>query len=152
MITGGVVFNDGRLYVPVSSLEEGTAVIPTYECCTFRGSIVALDARSGKQIWKTYTIPQAVQRTTKSARGTQQWGPSGGSGWSAPRPDPGRNRMSGTTGGSYSNPPAAETDAIMALAMDSGKVLWVRQALAGDSWNVGCLEAKGEGGANCPDK
>jgi polyvinyl alcohol dehydrogenase (cytochrome) len=152
MITGGVVFNDGRLYVPVSSLEEGTAVIPTYECCTFRGSMVAIDARSGKQIWKTYTIAQAPQRTTKSARGTQLWGPSGGSIWSAPVLDPERNRMYATTGDSYSNPTAPETDAIMALAMDSGKVLWLRQALAGDSWNVACFEAKGDGRLNCPDK
>ena len=152
MITGAVVFNDGRVYVPVSSLEEGTAVIPTYECCTFRGSIVALDARSGKQIWKTYTIPQAPQRTTKNARGTQLWGPSGGSVWSAPALDPERNRMYITTGDAYSNPAAPETDAIMALDMNTGKVLWVRQALSGDAWNVGCFEAKGDGRANCPDK
>ena len=69
MITGAAAFHNGRLYVPVSSLEEGTAAIPTYECCTFRGSVVALDAASGKQIWKTYTIPQAPQRTTKNAQG-----------------------------------------------------------------------------------
>ena len=49
MITGAAAFHNGRLYVPVSSLEEGTAAIPTYECCTFRGSVVALDAASGKQ-------------------------------------------------------------------------------------------------------
>jgi len=152
MITGGAVFHEGRLYVPVSSLEEGTAVIPTYECCTFRGSIVALDARSGKQLWKTNTITQAPQKTTKNARGTQLWGPSGGSVWSAPVLDPERNRMYITTGDSYSNPPAPETDAIMALAMDTGRVLWTRQALQGDAWNVGCLEAKGDGRLNCPDK
>jgi polyvinyl alcohol dehydrogenase (cytochrome) len=152
MITGGVVVHDGRLYVPVSSLEEGTGAIPTYECCTFRGSIVSLDARSGKQIWKTYTIPQAPQRTTKSARGTQLWGPSGASVWSAPALDPERNRLYITTGDAYSNPPARETDSIMALAMDSGKVLWHRQALEGDAWNVACLEAQPAGRVNCPDK
>ena len=152
MITGGVVFHDGRVYVPVSSLEESTAAIPTYECCTFRGSLVALDARSGKQIWKTFTIAQPAQRTTKNARGVQQWGPSGGSIWSAPALDPERNRLYVTTGDSYSNPPAPETDAIMALAMDTGRVLWTRQVLSGDAWNVGCLEAKGDGRLNCPDK
>ena len=152
MITGGIAVHENRLFVPVSSLEEGTAVIPTYECCTFRGSLVSIDARSGKQIWKTYTIPQAPQRTTKNARGTQLWGPSGGSVWSQPALDPERNRLYITTGDAYSNPPSKETDAIMALAMDSGKVLWERQALAGDSWNVGCLEPKGDGRSNCPDK
>jgi polyvinyl alcohol dehydrogenase (cytochrome) len=151
MITGGVMFHQGRLYVPVSSIEEVTAAIPTYECCTFRGSIVALDARSGKQIWKTQTIADLPQKTTKSASGVQLWGPSGGSVWSAPTLDPERNRMFVTTGDSYSNPAAKETDAIMALAMDTGRVLWVRQALAGDSWNTACFEASGPGRLNCPD-
>src|SRR4030095_15567124 len=152
MITGGIALHENRLFVPVSSLEEGTAVIPTYECCTFRGSLVSIGARSGKQIWKTYTIPQAAQRTTKNARGTQLWGPSGGSVWSQAALAPERSRLYSTTGDAYSNPPSKETDAIMALAMDSGKVLWERQALAGDSWNVGCLEPKGDGRSNCPDK
>ena len=40
MITGATAFHDGRLYVPVSSLEEGSAVVPAYECCTFRGSVL----------------------------------------------------------------------------------------------------------------
>lgn len=150
MITGAVAFHDGRVYVPVSSLEEGTAAIPTYECCTFRGSVVALDAASGKQLWKTYTIPEAPQRTTKTARGTQLWGPSGGAVWSQPSVDPERNRLYISTGDAYSNPAARETDAIMALAMDTGRVLWVLQTLAGDAWNVGCLDT-GPGRVNCPE-
>ena len=148
MITGGVALSGGRLYVGVSSLEEGTAAIPTYECCTFRGSVVALDAATGRQVWKTFTIP-APQRTTKSSRGTQLWGPSGGAIWSQPALDPERNRLFVTTGDNYSNPPANESDAIMALAMDTGRVLWVRQALAGDAWNIACTE-QGAGRVNCP--
>ena len=150
MITGAVAYHNGRLYVPVSSLEEGTAAIPSYECCTFRGSVVAIDAASGKQLWKTYTIPQVPQRTTKTARGTQLWGPSGGAVWSQPLIDAERNRLYVATGDSYSNPPARESDAIMALAMDTGRVLWVQQTLAGDAWNVGCLET-GAGRVNCPE-
>jgi polyvinyl alcohol dehydrogenase (cytochrome) len=150
MITGAVAFHNGRLYVPVSSLEEGTAAIPTYECCTFRGSVVALDAASGKQLWKTYTIPQAPQRTTRTSRGTQLWGPSGGAVWSQPAVDAERNRIYISTGDAYSNPAARETDAIMALAMDTGRVLWVQQTLPGDAWNVGCIDP-GPGRANCPE-
>jgi polyvinyl alcohol dehydrogenase (cytochrome) len=150
MITGAAAYHNGRLYVPVSSLEEGTAAIPTYECCTFRGSLVALDAASGKQIWKTYTISQAPQRTTKTARGTQLWGPSGGAVWSQPAVDAERNRLYIATGDNYSGPAARESDAIMALAMDTGKVLWIQQTLANDAWNVGCLET-GAGRVNCPE-
>jgi polyvinyl alcohol dehydrogenase (cytochrome) len=150
MITGAAAYQNGRLYVPVSSLEEGTAALPNYECCTFRGSVVALDAASGKQLWKTYTISQTPQPTTKTARGTQLWGPSGGAVWSQPLVDAERNRLYVSTGDAYSHPAARETDAIMALAMDTGRVLWVQQTLAGDAWNVACLEA-GAGRVNCPE-
>ena len=152
MITGAVALHEGRLYVPVSSLEEGTAVIPTYECCTFRGSVAALDAATGKQIWRTFTIAEAPRRTTKSSSGTQLWGPSGAGIWSAPALDPDRNRLYVATGDSYSNPAAPESDAIMALTMDTGRIVWIRQTLAGDAWNVGCLEATGAGRVNCPQK
>ena len=57
-ITGSPTFYDGRLYVPVASGEEGAGAAPTYECCKFRGSVVALDAATGKTVWKTYTIPE----------------------------------------------------------------------------------------------
>jgi polyvinyl alcohol dehydrogenase (cytochrome) len=151
MITGGPAYYEGRLYAGVSSLEEGTAVIPTYECCTFRGSVVALDAATGRQIWKTFAIADAPQRTTKNSAGTQQWGPSGGGVWSTPVLDPDRNRMYVTTGDNYSNPATKDSDAIMALALDTGRIVWVRQALAGDAWNVGCLETTGPGKAKCPE-
>jgi polyvinyl alcohol dehydrogenase (cytochrome) len=150
MITGGVVFHNGRLYVPVSSLEEGTAAMPLYECCTFRGSVVALDAASGKQIWKTYTIPRAAVPVGKNSVGTQLHAPSGAAVWSAPALDPERNRLYITTGDSYSSPAAPESDAIMALAMDTGRVLWTRQTLASDAWNTGCFGSNPAEKVNCP--
>jgi polyvinyl alcohol dehydrogenase (cytochrome) len=150
MITGGVVVHNGRLYVPVSSLEEGTAAMATYECCTFRGSVLALDAASGKQLWKTYTIPRAAQPVGKNSAGTQLHAPSGAAVWSAPALDPERNRLYITTGDSYSNPAAPESDAIMALAMDSGRVLWTRQTLPGDAWNTGCFGSNPTEKVNCP--
>jgi polyvinyl alcohol dehydrogenase (cytochrome) len=141
LITGAVAFAGNRVYVPASSTEEGSASIPTYECCTFRGSVSALDAATGKVIWKTYTIADAPQKTTKTAAGTQLWGPSGGGVWSTPVLDVDRNRMFISVGDNYSNPPTPTSDAIMALAMDTGKILWTKQATAGDAWNVGCLTA-----------
>src|SRR4030095_8800502 len=152
MITGGVVFNDGRLYVPVSSLEEGTAVIPTYECCTFRGSIVSLDAETGKELWKTSTIPRSPEPVGKNSVGTQLRAPSGAGVWSAPALDPDRNRLYITTGDSYSSPAAPESDAIMALALDTGRVLWTRQTLAADAWNTACLATTPADKVSCPDK
>jgi polyvinyl alcohol dehydrogenase (cytochrome) len=150
MITGAPALHAGRLYVPVSSLEEGSGAMPTYECCTFRGSVVALDAASGKQVWKTYTIGDVPKRTGKNTLGTQLWGPSGAAVWSAPTLDPDQNRLYVATGDSYSDPVAPASDAIMALAMDTGRILWVRQTLPGDAWNLGCLETTPEGRVNCP--
>jgi polyvinyl alcohol dehydrogenase (cytochrome) len=151
MITGAVVFHNGRLYVPVSSMEEGTATMAAYPCCTFRGSVVALEAASGKQIWKTYTIPRAPERVGKNSAGTERWAPSGAAVWSAPTLDPERNRLYITTGDSYSPPAAAESDAVMALAMDTGRVLWTRQTHPDDVWTTACFDMSPAGRANCPD-
>ena len=151
MVTGAVALHGGRLYAGVSSLEEGSAVIPSYECCTFRGSVVALDAATGRQLWKTFTISEAARPTTKNSSGTQLWGPSGSGVWSTPALEPDRNRLYITTGDNYSNPATGDSDAIMALALDTGRILWTRQALAGDAWNVGCLESGGAGRAKCPE-
>lgn len=151
MITGGVAVHNGRVYVPVSSLEEGTAAMATYQCCTFRGSVSALDAATGKSIWKTYTIPRAPQISGKNKAGTTVYAPSGAAVWSQPALDPDRNRLYVTTGDSYSNPPAPESDAIMALAMDTGRVVWTRQTLAGDAWNTACLQMDAEARLPCPD-
>src|SRR5207237_8003272 len=83
-ITGSPRLYEGRLYVPVASLEEASAGVGDYECCTFRGSVVALDATTGKEIWKTYTIPEQPRRVGKNKHGVNEWGPSGAGGWSGP--------------------------------------------------------------------
>ncbi len=146
-ITGAVQLYEGRLYVPVASLEEGPAADPKYECCTFRGSLVALDAETGKQIWKTYVIPTAPRRTRQNPSGTQLWGPSGGGVWSAPTIDQKRRLIYLATGDHYSDPEEGFGDSVVAIEMDSGKIAWGRKLLEGDRWNLGCI-ASDKGG--CP--
>jgi polyvinyl alcohol dehydrogenase (cytochrome) len=145
-VTGTPAFDRGRLYVPVASGEETAGAASTYECCRFRGSLVALNAATGAQIWKTYTIAEA-RPTTKNKSGTQMWGPSGAPIWSAPAIDPVRNAVYVTTGDNYSNPPSPTSDAFMAFDLDSGKVLWSRQVLAADAWNGACIR---DDTTNCP--
>ena len=152
IITGGVSYANGRVFVPVASMEEASGAIPTYQCCTFRGSVLAIDAATGKQIWKTYTIPEASQPTSRSTRGTQLHGPSGAGVWGAPALDAARNRVYIATGDSYSQPAARSSDAIMALAMDTGRIMWVHQTLAGDAWTTACFGPDTAGKENCPEK
>jgi polyvinyl alcohol dehydrogenase (cytochrome) len=147
-ITGSPAFHAGRLFVPVSSIEETLGGTGDYECCRFRGSVVALDGATGKVLWKTYTITEEPRRTKKNARGTQQWGPSGAAIWSAPTIDTRRNVLYVTTGDNYSDPPTDTSDAFIAIDMSSGKLLWSRQMTGGDAYIVACrLPVK----TNCPE-
>ena len=147
-ITGATQLYQGRLYVPVASGEERAAADPKYECCTFRGSVAALDAATGRRIWQTYIIADKPKPTGKNAKGTQQFAPSGGGVWSAPTIDPKRDAIYIGTGDAYSVPAAKTTDSIMALSLDDGKVLWSVQDTANDVWVVGCIRDTDK--ENCP--
>jgi polyvinyl alcohol dehydrogenase (cytochrome) len=146
-ITGAPILYSGVLYVPVSSIEEVTGSPATYQCCTFRGSVVALDTATGTQIWKAYTIPETPYPTNRNAIGTQLYGPAGASVWSAPTIDVQRQALYVATGNSYSNPPAETSDAILAFDLATGRMLWHRQATAKDSYVVSCY---GADKTNCP--
>jgi polyvinyl alcohol dehydrogenase (cytochrome) len=149
-ISAAPTFHKGRLYVPVSSSEEFSGSTLDYPCCTFRGSVVALDAGSGAQIWKTYTIAEAPKPTKKNSKGVQLYAPAGASVWNSPTIDETRRTVYFGTGDSETEPAAKTSDAIMALDMDSGKVLWVYQTHEGDAFMGGCSgAAKTE---NCPSE
>jgi polyvinyl alcohol dehydrogenase (cytochrome) len=122
-VTGAPTSYAGVVYVPVASFEEATGARSDYQCCTFRGSVVALDAQTGKQLWKAYTIPDEPRPTTKNPIGVQLYGPSGAAVWSAPTIDVERQTLYVATGNSYSNPPAETSDAVLALDLKTGKIL-----------------------------
>ena len=124
--------------MPVASGEEGSGAVPTYECCRFRGSLVALDAATGKQIWKTYMIPEEPKPTKKNAVGAQLWGPSGAPIWATPAIDTRRNAIYITTGNNYSDPTTSMSDAFVALDLATGKILWSRQMTASDAYTAAC--------------
>ena len=146
-ITGTPALHDGRLYVPTSSYEESQGADPQYACCTFRGSITALDAATGVVIWKTYTIPQEPQRRGTSSAGVPLWGPSGAAVWSAPTVDARRGLLYVATGNQYSGPAHPASNAIVALDLKTGAVRWSKQVTPGDIYLTGCRA----GNPNCPD-
>jgi polyvinyl alcohol dehydrogenase (cytochrome) len=147
-VTAASLLHGGVLYVPVASVEEGLAPGPSYECCTFRGSLVALDAATGKVVWKTYTVADAPAPTKKSKNGTQLYGPSGASIWSAPTLDEKRDVIYVATGNNYSDPPTKTSDGVIALDRKTGKILWSRQITPNDATNTTC-DIPGK--MNCPD-
>ncbi len=149
VITGSPVFYQDRLYVPVSSYEEASGARPDAECCKFRGSVAALDAATGDLIWQTYTVAEEPAPRKKNSRGVQQWGPSGAAIWSAPTIDAKLERLYVTTGDNYSDPPTGMSDAILALSLDDGAIVWSRQFTAGDAYNMACGGRRS--GENCPE-
>jgi polyvinyl alcohol dehydrogenase (cytochrome) len=147
-VTATPVYYKDRLYVGAASREESLAVSPGYLCCTFRGSESALDAATGKLLWRTYTISEVAKARPKTKLGATAWGPSGAGVWTAPVLDTEHDTMYVTTGDNYSDPPTAMSDALVALRMSSGEILWSKQFTAKDAWNSSCQL---EGKVNCPD-
>jgi len=147
-ISGAPALYQGRLYVPTSSGEEVVASLPTYRCCTFRGSVAAYDAESGRQIWKSYTIPGKLKPTKKNAKGVQLWGPAGGAVWNSPTIDPQRGVLYIGTGDAYTHPAAPTTDAAEAMDLQTGRIVWSFQTLADDAWVLGCPSPTPN--ENCP--
>jgi polyvinyl alcohol dehydrogenase (cytochrome) len=146
-VTGAPTLYNGRLYVPISSWEEFSAASLDYPCCTSRGSVAAFDASTGRQLWKTYVVPEDPQPVRKNSKGVQLWAPAGGSVWNAPTVDPRRGVIYFGTGDATTAPAAKTSDAVMALDMNTGKIKWSFQAFPNDSYLVGCDENRTD---NCP--
>ena len=150
-ITGAPQLHQGRLYVPVSSREESQVGDPRYPCCSFRGSVVALDALTGRRLWKTYTVPNAPTPTAKNSVGTQLYGPAGVAIWNTPTIDTKRNALYVGTGNNFVPPATAYADSLLALDLDTGRIRWSTQVTADDIWNGSCRQPNREP-AVCPDK
>ena len=145
-ITGSPVHHEGVVYVPVSSLEEAVAD-KGYPCCTFRGSVVAIDARSGRVLWKTYTIDEPARQIGTTPSGTKVFAPSGAPIWNTPTVDAKRGLLYVGTGNNYTAPANDRSNAIVAFDLKSGEIAWTWQVVPGDAWNVGCMI----GTDSCPE-
>ncbi|MBS1819118.1 MAG: PQQ-binding-like beta-propeller repeat protein [Acidobacteria bacterium] len=147
-VTGSPTLDGTRLYVPVSSLEETAASQPGYECCTFRGSVAAIDTTTGAIAWKTYTIREP-QPIGTNAQGVMLHAPAGVGVWSSPTIDHKRNAIYITTGNTYAGTTAEpNTDALLALDPASGAIKWSRQFTENDVFGCrpgtpNCLEKSG---------
>ena len=144
-LTGSPAVHDGVVFVPAASWEETRAIDAQYRCCTFRGSVTALRVSNGAVLWKTYLVDPPAQ-TGVSKAGIDQLGPSGAGVWSAPTVDAKRGVLYVTSGDNYSYPATRTSDAVLALELKSGRIVWAQQTTANDVYNSAC----GSGGVNCP--
>lgn len=149
-ITGAPIVYDGRVFIGTQGLgEEGRGASGGYECCTFRGSLSAYDANSGRKLWQTFTVDEPRPRA-RNKDGVQMWGPAGGAIWSAPSIDVKRGLVYAATGNGYSDPAQPMTDSVIAFDQKTGAVRWHRQLIAADQWAMGC-EAKNPDNPGCPE-
>jgi polyvinyl alcohol dehydrogenase (cytochrome) len=144
--TGSVAVYNGMVYVPISSVEVGSVVNGHLDCCFSSGGVVALDAATGKRIWQYRTTPRAT-KSGVNKNGKPIYGPSGAPVWCSPTIDAKRGRLYIGTGQNYSFPATATSDAIQALDLKTGKLIWSFQATAHDMYNVACPVL-----VNCPDR
>tara|TARA_R110001599_G_scaffold353815_1_gene598806 strand:+ start:51600 stop:53459 length:1860 start_codon:yes stop_codon:yes gene_type:complete len=146
-LTAAPVLYEDRLYVPMSALEVTAAADPTYACCTFRGGVTVYDTSSGEPLWVGYTIDEAPRVVGKNAVGTDRIAPSGAPIWNSPAMDPARQVMYVGTGENYSSPANDSSDAILALSLKDGSIVWRQQMTPGDAWNMAC---ETDEKINCP--
>lgn len=147
-VTGTPTLGVGQLFVPISALEVMSAADPAYACCTFIGSVAALNLETGEINWKARTVVQDPKEFGKTSVGTQILGPSGAPVWNSPAYDAKRNRLYFGSGENYSSPADENSDAIFAVDAATGERVWQRQFTANDAWNVGCVM----GNENCPEE
>lgn len=147
--TGAVTLHAGHLYVPAAGVvEETSSSGANYGCCTFRGSVSKLDANTGELLWKTYTMDEPQPRGV-SAEGVPLYGPSGAGIWSAPTIDAARGLLYTATGNAYGDPAPPTSDAVLALDLESGAIVWVNQVTPGDAFIGGCDNVDSP---NCPEQ
>ncbi len=107
-----------RILIGVSSVQLAVE-LPKY---TFHGSVVALDARTGRILWRTWSQRPGID------------GP-GGSVWSSAAADPALGLLYIGAGQAYEQPAGPRTDSLLALSIRDGHVRWVRQFTTGDAFN-----------------
>lgn len=145
-ITAAPMLFSGRLLVPVSSLEEAAAGAAAYPCCTFRGSVVELDATTGKILWKRPTISEPLKKYQGKDSSVELSGPAGAAVWNTPTIDIRRGVAYVGTGNDYTDLHSSTSDSVLAIGLASGEILWKQQLEPDDSWESSCTF-----GGHCPD-
>ena len=145
--TGSPTLAGDKLIVPISSMEVVRGGDPTYECCTSSGAVAAVDVTTGDVVWYHRVIPDDAVEVGVNAQGTRILAPAGAPVWSSPTVDLERGVVYIGTGENYTRPTSSTSDAIQAVDLETGELVWSFQALAEDAFTMGCASAARGG---CP--
>ncbi|MGR8934175.1 MAG: outer membrane protein assembly factor BamB family protein [Gammaproteobacteria bacterium] len=154
-VSGSVAVGDGKVFVPLASIQEGFGVQPQLSCCTYNGSVAAYDLKSGRRLWRTFMIDSPLRYLGKNSRGANRYGPSGVSVFAPPTVDVKRGLVYIGTGNQHTGPFVPESDAVVALDITSGAKRWVaslapKQFGGTDIYHMGCEVWADPKQENCP--
>jgi polyvinyl alcohol dehydrogenase (cytochrome) len=166
MITSNPVIAGSRIVVGVSSSEEDAAQSSDYHCCSFRGSVVSLNAATGRILWKFWTVPPnptdkrcgVYDNTSETFAGCVD---SGNAVWNTPAIDVRKNTAYFGTGNNYTvtdaefdcakkakaagtsddncTNPDNRIESIIALDLTTGRLKWAKKLGGFDAWNYQCI-------------
>ena len=148
MNTGAPVRYEDDWLIPISAFGIAAAMNPAFECCKSHGAVSRIDGSNGDVMWTAH-MTEPAQKTTKNARGTQMWGPSGAPVWTTPAVDQKRGVLYVGTGENTSSPATDKSDAIVAIDLETGKIKAHFQGTSGDAFNMACGTRNPE---NCPEE
>tara|TARA_Y100000385_G_scaffold282894_1_gene338105 strand:+ start:2270 stop:4150 length:1881 start_codon:yes stop_codon:yes gene_type:complete len=148
-ITGSLSLYKNHLYIPVSSIEVGSAADDNYSCWNSRGAMVALNVNDGSEVWKSYFIDEDPTPQGLNSKGIPIMGPSGAPIWTAVTIDSSLGCLYIGSGENYTRPATKTSDAIIAFDLATGEKRWAQQTIPKDAWNAACVTLTNR--ANCPD-
>jgi PQQ-dependent dehydrogenase (methanol/ethanol family) len=113
-----------------------------------RGSLQAYDISTGKQVWKTWTVPGPGEAGNDTWKG-DSWQHGGGVPWligsydaktntvfyGTSNPSPWNSAVRSTGNGDYGNLRNLYTSSTLALDADTGKIKWYLQSTPEDAWD-----------------
>ena len=140
----------GKVFVGIENIERGSG----------RGYAAAFDAKSGKELWRFYTVPGDPSKPYENPQmemAAKTWGPNywktvkgGGAGsvWDGMVYDPRTDLLLFGTGNPapHGSAPYFEwlgthemlfSDSIIAVSASTGKYAWHYQLVSGDAWGIG---------------
>src|SRR6201996_4785460 len=131
-ITSAPLYYNGKLYVGGSGGEYG-----------IRGRLTSIDAKTGKILWRSYTIPGPGEKGHNTWPSNNKAWTHGGAGiWNTPTVDPKTNTLFFSTSNAAPDWNGAEragdnewSASIVAMDAETGKIKWGYQMVHHDLWD-----------------